>query len=652
MGICENWPRRAVSETWPRRVRRAVSETWPRKVPAGLFLLLIAVAVIRVASTYQVFSQTVDEPVHLASGFQWLTEGRYDLDIEHPPLARVGFALDAWLDRATVDPALDRSAQGTALLYRDHSYERNLGRSRAANLPFLLLTLVMVYLWTRSVAGEGCALIAVALCGALPPLLGHAGLATTDAAATATVVTSLFLVSRWLGTASWRWGVALGMGIGIGLLSKMSFAPFFAAGGVAIFLTHPIGRAQHRGRQAIAIAALAVMFLWAGYRFELRRFNDLRLQQPAPSPQHVAAKYAQHPGYEWVRPDLIVRYWAYARTAEDRGIKGVDFVDWAKAAGYPSPAAGRHGNTVAAAPPVPDPTIAQRLAEPLRKAAQWMAIRLPLPATTYFSGLNLVRQHSRWGHHSSYLFGEVRTRGWWYYFPVILFFKTPLPLLMLFLIGVKGDRRAWPFALAALLMLLLSMTSSINIGVRHVLPIYPLMVIAAAHGVAWLWRHGRGERLAAAALLAWYFGATAFAHPDYLAYFNEAAGKHPERIAADSNLDWGQDLLRLAGAVRRERLEPLYISYFGSADWRRHLPTARPLPDNQPVAGWIAVSEMHAILELDGSLRWLRRHQPVRRIGKSIRLYDTRRVMPNTIRTMRSSSGGMPSTSVEGAAGS
>src|SRR5205823_5709372 len=143
-------------------------------------------------------------------------------------------------------------------------------------------------------------------------------------------------------------------------------------------------------------------------------------------------------------------------------------------------------------------------------------------------------------------------------------------------------------ALMPMAMLLPAMTSGINIGIRHVLPIYPLLAISAAYAVVALWKR---SRTAIIVLLAWYFIATALAHPDYMSYFNEAAGRHPERIAADSNLDWGQDLLRLAKIVRREHIDHLYLAYFGTADWRRIVPAAEELPQFTRVHGWVAISE-------------------------------------------------------------
>jgi hypothetical protein len=127
-------------------------------------------------------------------------------------------------------------------------------------------------------------------------------------------------------------------------------------------------------------------------------------------------------------------------------------------------------------------------------------------------------------------------------------------------------------------------------------------------------------------LLVWQLGSSLAAHPDYLAYFNELAGKHPERILVDSDLDWGQDLLRLVEELRARHVERVAIAYNGSADLSRHgLPAFRPLVPHQPTTGWIAISEMRLKIG-EGrppydEFAWLEAYEPVARVGRSIRLY-------------------------------
>lgn len=587
-----------------------------------LLVLLIALPVLRIVSTYRVFSQTADEPGHIAAGFQWLTTNRYDLDREHPPLARIAFGLDSAVSGAKPD-GFDAGSIGNSLLERGSRYRRNLFNARLGNLPFFLLGLAVVGLWTRSLCGNAAALVAMALFGALPPILGHAGLTTTDMAAAAMTITALYLFDRWLWEPGWWRAVLVGFAIGAGLLAKFSFVVFFPFGALVLLLAHR----RFRVLQASGAMLIALTLVWAGYKFSIGSLNDARLKTFIPGlPPHTAAEYATIPGYEWVRLDLLERYYRYSEESLKRAGHGVDFVDWAKAAGYPSPQAGRHGNTLAGSPPVPVPALSERLLEPFRRAWQYVAIHNRIPAPEFFVGLELVKRHSSAGS-ASFLLGRFHDHGCWYYFPVVLFFKTPLAFTVLALGGIillirTRNPAAISVALAPVAMLLPSLTTGINIGVRHVLPLYPLLSIAAAFAVVTLWQRWR---VAIILLLSWFFVATALAHPDYLSYFNEAAGSHPERIAVDSNLDWGQDLLRLADVARREHIDHLYLSYFGSANWRALVPVAEDLPQFTHVHGWVAISENQMVFGWPSNRRdayaWLRAYEPVKRVGKSIRLY-------------------------------
>jgi len=109
----------------------------------------------------------------------------------------------------------------------------------------------------------------------------------------------------------------------------------------------------------------------------------------------------------------------------------------------------------------------------------------PMPSPTYLVGFGLVKIHDRDGH-DAYLLGQFSKHGWWYFFPVVFFYKTPIPILVLLGVGilvlVRNKMRAGAeFLLVPLAVLLVAMTSNINIGIRHVLPLYgPLSILCAA----------------------------------------------------------------------------------------------------------------------------------------------------------------------------
>ncbi|HEX8152328.1 MAG TPA: hypothetical protein VF698_04340, partial [Thermoanaerobaculia bacterium] len=272
----------------------------------------------------------------------------------------------------------------------------------------------------------------------------------------------------------------------------------------------------------------------------------------------------------------------------------------------------------------------------LNDAAIWFAKHVPLPAPLFTIGFLMVKAHNVIGH-ESYLLGQYSETGWWYYFPVVWFYKTPLPFTFLLAWGIvllvrrcssaAGDA-PWRETLEPLLIALAIMASvlgsSINIGIRHILPIYAPLSMIAGYAVVEIWRRARDGfgRFALAALLGWLFAGVAISHPDYLAWFNELAQPNPERIVVDSNLDWGQDVLRLARVVRKHKIRNLKVLYAGNAWLFMHGIEAQPLAPYAPVQGWVAVSETALSFENKlGGYKWLEHYKPAARIGKSIRLY-------------------------------
>lgn len=259
---------------------------------------------------------------------------------------------------------------------------------------------------------------------------------------------------------------------------------------------------------------------------------------------------------------------------------------------------------------------------------------IPVPAPQLLDGLWQVHNHIDAGH-TAYLLGTHSFHGWWYFFPVALAVKTPLAILLFALLGVfalRGEKRraVWMPAILAATILAINLPTSLNIGVRYMLPFFPLLALTAGIGAVWLWSR---QRVAALVLLGWAFFACQAAHPDFLAYFNEIAGSHPERILVDSDLDWGQDMGRLAAELRRRGVTYFHMSclYTGD-DTRLGLPAWDSLEPYQPVKGTVAVSQTMLknygwmVAQQRGrpdlAFAWLDRYQPVARVGKSILLYE------------------------------
>jgi hypothetical protein len=263
---------------------------------------------------------------------------------------------------------------------------------------------------------------------------------------------------------------------------------------------------------------------------------------------------------------------------------------------------------------------------------------LPREFKDLVNGIVSVKAHNDTGHHS-YLLGHISLDGWWYFYLVALAVKTPLPLLFSGPVGLgwlahEGRRRrdGWSMAPAVIVVTLLTFASTfsrINIGVRHILILYPFLAIGAAWLLvrAWEWIarwESRGAARVAVGLLGaallWQLSTLWRAYPDYLPYFNETVS-NPQSILVDSDLDWGQDLGRLEERTAELHIPQLWLAYSGTFDPRREpLPPVQVLRPRQPVTGWVAISALQRASD-PRNYAWLNAYEPVERIGKTIDLY-------------------------------
>jgi hypothetical protein len=189
--------------------------------------------------------------------------------------------------------------------------------------------------------------------------------------------------------------------------------------------------------------------------------------------------------------------------------------------------------------------------------------------------------------------------------------------------------------------LLVAMASALNIGLRHILPVYPLLIVAAAQSADTLII--RNAKRATHIVVAVAVAASielATAYPHTLAFFNALAGGPANgfRSLADSNVDWGQDLKPLKSWMQEHHVEQIGLAYFGTADpayygmnvrymWGTTVPGIGPDRMGPPsLPGYVAIS----VTLLDGVpfqegardfYRPLRESDPVANIGGSIRVY-------------------------------
>jgi len=524
-----------------------------------------------------VYSNTWDEPEHLAAGIELLDRGQYEYDTEHPPLGRVLLALGPYLAgaRSFGTPPPNGTQEGIDILYSGGHYARTLTLARAGVLPFLALLLFATWLWARRLfRSQGAALLSVLLLVSVPPVLGHAALASLDVAAAATCLLALYSLQLWLVSARLRDAALFGLAAGLAVGTKFSAVPFIGLALPALALVQaalpadtPAASARSRwlGLGLAVLAALLPLALAYGPR--------------SSNPAGVAARFN----------------WALSYLLQERGLDhalGVLF------------------------------------------SHLW----LPRELKDLVNGIVAVKAHNDSGH-LSYLLGQVRVTGWWYFYLVALAVKTPIPLLAAGPAGLAWlardgwrTRNGWALAPAVLVVMMLTFASAfsrINIGIRHVLVLYPFFALGAAYVTVRAWRGlaaWRNRRLAAGAgavilaLLLWQLSTLWTAYPDYLPYFNEAV-PHPQRVLVDSDLDWGQDLRRLELRAAQLRIPRLSLAYRGTADLTREpLPPFVSLAARQPTTGWVAISALARTRD-PADYAWLDAYRPVERIGKSIDLY-------------------------------
>lgn len=289
-------------------------------------------------------------------------------------------------------------------------------------------------------------------------------------------------------------------------------------------------------------------------------------------------------------------------------------------------------------------------------------LSISVPAPTLWNGLLRVKEREEEGR-VAFLLGQISPRGWWYYFPVALAVKTPLPTLLLLGLAVvnsvilafrpasrsnRGElgKKAWSTLTLMLLPVLyfcIGLRTKLNIGYRHLLPILPFLFIwVSDFRLQAFPSRTPVSRLLLGLLGIWLLAGSFSIYPYHLAYFNEIAGgpENGYRILADSNLDWGQDIKRLKTWLDMQGIGPAHLAVFTGSRPERYgiqalaLPGPYSPPDAfgfrrfAPAPGVYVISASNwQGLRLDNpdTYDWFRRQTPVARIGYSLFVYNVSR---------------------------
>jgi hypothetical protein len=573
-------------------------------------LLLVFVFVVSVFGIRD-DSLTMVELAHLPAGYSYLTQRDMRLNPEHPPLLKdlaafpLLFIKNIRFPSEIKDWKEDVNGQwgfGSRFLFKSgNPADKMIFWGRIPMILILILLGFYVFRWTKELFGNKAGLLALFLFSFSPTFLAHGRLITTDVGAAAGAFIATYYFVKFLKDSSKRNLIVAGIFLGLAELAKFSLILLFPFFGI-LLICWAIKKSsnfkeflENFGRYFVLCVLLflvAFVSIWAVYQY-----------------------------HTWDYPP-------------ERQVRDTEFI------------------------------LSSFDNRTLANAAIWMADKPVLrPVSQYLLGLFMVFQRASGGN-TAYFLGEISAAGWRSYFPIVYAIKEPLAFHVLLLIAIFYV--AWlikkPFWVRPkervlywlrshfpeFTMLLFigiywttSLTSNLNIGVRHLLPSFPFTFLLVSGAIS-IWLNPpflKAKKVFLLWLILWQAYSVITIYPHFIAYFNELIGG-PEpgyNYVVDSNLDWGQDLKRLAKWVDEEDIDKIYVDYFGGADTKYYLKEkyvpwrGDQDPKELPKRSYLAVSAtllqggrgmpVPGFTSPTGYYRWLDKYLPVTRIGYSIFVY-------------------------------
>ena len=489
-----------------------ISKTWVR---AAVIALLIAQAA-QIVITLHRESLTWDESAHMYAGYRMWKNGDFGLNPEHPPLVKLLATLPVLREKLWVPPLKGIFFKGEEytggrdwLEHNDGGGQRLVFRMRLAAALLALSLSLVVFFAAREWFGETAALVALTLTVFDPNLLAHSGFVTTDLGTALFFLAAIYAFYRYVKRpALLRLLIAATMA---GLLLATKHSGILIAPVLLLLIGWELAASPRGERLRLArrltvafavIAVVAVGILWAFYGF----------------------RYSARPAGLALIPTLS----NYSQ-------------------GLPR----------------------------FERGTIWWIARLHLLPESYIFGLVDVRLFARM--FSTYILGKWYPHGIWWYFPAVLTMKTTLGFLALlglaaFAIATcrlgkwREPDRIRPLAyliLSGALFLAVAIVNGLNIGVRHILPLYPIAAILAGAGAAALAARSRAWLWVCLVLLAAHIASALTVFPNSIAYANEGWGGawNAHHILNDSNVDWGRQLYQVKEWEDRHPGEDCWFAY-------------------------------------------------------------------------------------------
>ncbi len=577
----------------PEKAQTDTSLRWTNRqrfLAVTALLLLFAFELIHVA---RVYSANWDEAHHLYDGYNVWTRHDYRLNAEVPPLVKLTASLPLLVLHLSVPPNLGQSQgleaflDGRAFVFGNGG-DRVLFPARMACMLFTLLLAGLLYLATLEMFGDLAALAALVLFVFDPNVLAHGTLVSTDLASACFIFGSVYAFYRYARAPSPVRLAIVGLAAGLAMCAKFT--------GIFVF---------------------PMLVLLAGAEAMVSRSSALLWSRLAACAAILVCAW----GLIWV-------FYGFRYAPAPAGLELSP-----KVAPY-----------IAS---MPSKTNAAELS---------LVAKFHLLPEAYIWGLANTKK-TEW-EYTSYFFGRMYRHGPWQYFPVAFLIKSTLPLLILllllpFLWFRREDRhtRELCFVLIPVVFyFVLVTTSHMDIGARHLMPIYPFLYSLAGVAVAHAFFRSRAWAVAAVALLLWQVVTSVRVAPAYMAYGNEAWGGPSEvhRYLSDANVDWGQQLKSVKQYLDENHITNCWFAYFpdgavepsdygvpckrlptGSSLWWFRLPMDVPPVIDGTVL--ISDSDLEGVESGDGPLNWFepfRGQKPVAAIQNGVYVYQGHFAVP------------------------
>src|SRR3989344_2712571 len=626
------------------------------KLARAMVFLSLAVMLFFLVSVSGKESAVMDELAHIPAGYSYLTKQDRRLNPERPPLLKDLSALPLiFMDldfptgiKAWTADVNGQWVMGDEFLYKSgNDPDRIIFWSRMGSILLTVLLGFFIFKFGTEFFSGKVGLLALILFAFSPAVLAHGKYVTTDVAAAFGFFTATFYFLRYLKEPTRKNLVWAGVFFGIAQALKFSLVlliPFFIGIALLWALSHHDRRMVWRwmGRVFVIFAIGYIGIIWPLYQFHVWNY-PAGVTDPAHI-QEIAAvtqRYCPELNKDRVGPSQYRDTACNLKTFRPHA---------------------------------------------LADAIVWMSDKPVLrPLAQYAHGVLMVGQRTAGGN-TTYFLGDVSIRAWWYYFPVVYLIKEPLAghvlslAALVILCAYLGKKRILSalrkrhgetlrrllrehFAAATAILLVLyywgvSMLGNLNIGVRHIIPTLPFIFLLVADIIlTYLGRRPSFElnlsldtvkRIASfyfvkawhyaalCVIVLWYVISTIAHYPYFTSYFNELIGgsKNGHRYVADSNLDWGQDMKRLAQFTKDNNINKIRVAYFGAGSPDYYLKD-KYIPwwsSRGAEPGWYAISATfldeafglpvgkYVRAEQD-SYPWLRGKTPVTVIGNSIFVY-------------------------------